>query len=108
MAQNLAEGRPVAHLFLPLAAWMLWVRRAARARQRLVDPLADTLHELGAAATGEARLDVPRWLADPRLYSRVLASDPRFITGLMRAYDRLAAADAAGAAAVGNCVANWS
>ena len=108
LAQNLAEGRPVTHLFLPLAAWMLGVRRAARARQRLVDPLADTLHELGAAATGEARLDVPRWLADPRLYSRVLASDPRFITGLMRAYDRLAAADAAGAAAVGNCVATWS
>ena len=78
LAQNLAEGRPVTHLFLPLAAWMLWVRRAARARQRLVDPLADALHELGAAATGEARLDVPRWLAEPRLYRRELAGDPRF------------------------------
>lgn len=108
LAQNLAEGRPIAHLCLPLAAWMLWVRRAGRARQRLVDPHADALQQLGAASTGDARLDVPRWLADPRLYPRVLASDSRFIAGLMRAYDRLAAADTAGAAAVGDCIANWS
>lgn len=107
LAQNLAAGRSCAHLMLPLAAWMLWVRRVARARQPLVDPLADALRELGSAATGLARLDVPRWLADPRLYPRDLAADPAFSQGLMRAYDRLAAADADGAESVRACIAAW-
>jgi fructuronate reductase len=42
-----AAGRPVERLAIPIAAWILFIERQARAGAKIVDPLADKLVELG-------------------------------------------------------------
>ena len=43
-----AAGRPLDRLAVPIAAWILFVERQARAGEHIVDPLADTLATLGS------------------------------------------------------------
>jgi fructuronate reductase len=47
IADARAAGRPVERLAVPVAAWMLFVERQARAGVKIVDPLAERLARIG-------------------------------------------------------------
>jgi len=49
-----ASGRPIDRLAVAVAAWILFLKRQARASAAIVDPLAD---QLAAAARGDAAVD---------------------------------------------------
>ena len=90
-----ADGR-IDRLCLVVAGWLHFAVRQARAGQVLVDPLAAQLADAGRAATGDASRDVADFLAIDAVFAP-LASDPRFVDALIRAY---AALGDAGPAAV--------
>ena len=69
IAAALAAGRPVERLCLPVAAWMVFVRRETQAGQTLQDPMAQRL----AAADGVEGL-----LAIREIFPARLAEDGRF------------------------------
>jgi fructuronate reductase len=83
-------GRPIERLCTPLAAWMHFVRRKAAQRERLVDPLAPRLLELGAACTGEASHDVRMFLGLEAVFPPDLAQRADFLVAATRAYAELA------------------
>lgn len=68
-----AAGRPIERLTLPIAAWMLFVERQARAGARLVDPLGDRLAEIGRSDDPVAGL-----LALRQIFLAALAEDAAF------------------------------
>ena len=84
----LAAGRTVERLCLPLAAWMHFVRRAALRGERVKDPLAAQLFEIGGACEGRAATDTPRFLALESVFPAELRGDARFTQALAKAYDR--------------------
>jgi len=88
VADALASGRPVERLCLPLAAWMHFVRRAAKDGRAIVDPLADRLVEIGRACDGSTA-DVARFLDLTGVFAPDIAQDPRFRTALEGAYAAL-------------------
>ena len=51
-------GRPLHRLLLPVAAWMRFIARQAKAGVAIVDPLAEPLVAIGQACTGDAVADV--------------------------------------------------
>ncbi|HEY3950634.1 mannitol dehydrogenase family protein [Phenylobacterium sp.] len=84
-----AAGRPVARLAVGVAAWMLFVRDQAMAGVPIVDPLAETLADLGRACDGDPTGDTRRFLALTSVFPRDLAGDGEFGAALARAYGRL-------------------
>jgi len=88
IAEALAAGRSVDRLCLPVAGWMRFVRRQAQRGVAIVDPLADALATIGAAATGDAAHDVAALLRLENVFAP-LASDPRFVEALHVAYAAL-------------------
>ncbi len=68
-----SAGRPVARLAVPVAAWMLFVERQARAGAEIVDPLAGLLSKTGRSGDPVAGL-----LALRQIFSERLAADPAF------------------------------
>ena len=83
----LAAGRPTARLCLPLAAWMRFVLRAARRGERVNDPLAEKLLEIGIACTGRGADDVPAFLSLDAVFGADVRTDPRFTEPLISVYD---------------------
>jgi fructuronate reductase len=83
----LAAGRPVDRLCLPLAAWMRFIRRAARRGDKVNDPLAPKLIEIGNACTGRGSSDVPLFLALDTVFPPDLRNEPRFTRPLTQVYD---------------------
>jgi len=83
VADALAAGRGVARLAVPVAAWMLFVERQARAGAEIVDPLAPRLAEIGREANAAEGLLAlgevfPPSLAGPGAFrSAVLAAAAR-------------------------------
>lgn len=73
IADSLAAGRPVARLAVPVAAWMAFVERRARAGLAIVDPLAERL-----AAIGRSPDPVAGLLALRQVFPVRLAEDPAF------------------------------
>jgi len=55
IAEAVRAGRPIHRLVMPLAAWMRFIARQARAGIAIVDPDAARLTAIGTACTGEAR-----------------------------------------------------
>ena len=96
ITEALTASRPMARLCIPVAAWMQFVRRKAAAHEHLTDPLAPRLLEIGRACENRAAADVPAFLSLESVFPRPLASDPRFLSGLSRAYDELASAQRQG------------
>ena len=90
-ADALDAGRPIDRLAVPIAAWMQFVAREARAGRTFADPLSDALVKIGQACTGEARRDLPRFLALTDVFTRELAGNPKFVATVGAAYDRYAA-----------------
>ena len=79
--EALAAGRPVERLAVPVAAWMLFVERQARAGRDIVDPLAAQLTAIGRGG-GDP---VPRLLELRQIFPEKLASDSRFRSALAAA-----------------------
>lgn len=73
IADSLAAGRSPGRLAVPVAAWMLFVERQARAGAEIVDPLAAPLSAIGRGADPVAGL-----LALRQLFPERLAQDPEF------------------------------
>jgi fructuronate reductase len=80
LSDALAAGRSIERLAVPVAAWMLFVRRQARAGAEIVDPLAATLNEAGRAGDTAERL-----LALRQIFPAPLAEDPRFRKAVLAA-----------------------
>jgi fructuronate reductase len=85
----LAAGRPIERLCVPLAAWMQFVRQAALRGERVKDPLAAQLFEIGRACEGRGATDTPRFLALESVFPAELRADARFTAPLTKAYDDL-------------------
>jgi fructuronate reductase len=81
IGEALAAGRPVVRLVLPIAAWMLFVTRRAKAGADIVDPLAADLARVGRGAEPAEGL-----LAMRRIFPERLADDPRFRSATLEAY----------------------
>lgn len=90
IADNLAAGRAVGRLAVPVAAWMRFVMRDAKAGKTFNDPMSDTLIEIGKACTGKAATDLPRFFALETVFSPTLVADTRFVSTIADTYDRFA------------------
>jgi fructuronate reductase len=66
---------------------MRFVRRAALRGDKLNDPLAKTLLDIGRACKGRGHIDVPLFLALDAVFPADLRSDERFTRPLMQVYD---------------------
>lgn len=88
---NLAAGRPIDRLCVPLAAWMHFVRRQAADGEQVVDPLARRLFEIGTGCQNRAATDLPLFLGLEQVFPAELVSVDLFTSALARAYDGLAA-----------------
>ncbi|WP_454828049.1 mannitol dehydrogenase family protein [Pseudoxanthomonas wuyuanensis] len=98
----LAAGRRIERPCLPVAAWMHYVRRQASNGVALVDPLDETLREIGRAMTGNAHDDVAAFLELDAVFASV-STNPRFVAALSGAYSALGdATPAAVVHALGN------
>jgi fructuronate reductase len=89
IAEALRAGRPVHRLVMPLAAWMRFIVRQAKAGVDIVDPEAQRLADVGRACIGEARADVARFAVFESVLPPALLSEPAFRSALEAAYDRL-------------------
>ena len=88
IADALAAGRSIDRLAVPVAAWMRFVGREAKAGRTLSDPLSATLVKIGRDCVGEARTDLPYFLASTDVFTRDLANNQGFVTAVGSAYDR--------------------
>jgi fructuronate reductase len=89
LTEALQAGRPIHRLVIPLAAWMRFLARQARAGVAIVDPDAARLTEVGAACTGDARTDVQRFAVNEAVLPPALLADARVREALELAYARL-------------------
>jgi fructuronate reductase len=90
IAENLEAGRRIDRLCVPVAAWMHFVRRQAARGERVTDPLATRLFEIGRACQNRASQDLPLFLALQTVFPANLVQAAPFSYALARAYDDLA------------------
>lgn len=95
LGEALHAGRPIRRLAMPLAAWMRFVARQARAGVAIVDPDAARLAEIGKACAGDARADVARFAVCEAVIPPALMADENVRHALETAYTRLAVPHAA-------------
>jgi fructuronate reductase len=95
ISEALRAGRPIHRLVLPIAAWMRFIVRQAKANVAIVDPDATRLAAIGSACTGEARGDVGRFAACESVLPPALLANDDFRRTLETAYERLATPHAA-------------
>jgi fructuronate reductase len=91
----LQAGRPIHRLVVPIAAWMRFIVRQAKAGVPIVDPDGARLAEIGKACTGEGRADVSRFAVCEAVLPPALLGDEHFRRTLEAAYDNLAAPQSA-------------
>jgi fructuronate reductase len=90
IAEALRAGRPIHRLVMPVAAWMRFIVRQAKAGVAIVDPESERLAEIGRACSGDARSDVARFAVFESVLPLSLLSQQAFRAALEAAYDRLA------------------
>jgi fructuronate reductase len=95
ITENIAGGRSIARLTVPLAAWFHFIRYAVANQRQIVDPLAEQLAALASKCNGDAAHDVATFLSLEKVFNADLARAPAFRAGLESAYARLAAVDGA-------------
>jgi fructuronate reductase len=88
---NLAAGRPVDRLCVPVAAWLHFIHRKAAHGDQVIDPLGKRLYDIGRACTNRASTDLPLFLTLDSVFPPALAGNDIFTSALARAYDGLAA-----------------
>ena len=93
VAENLAAGRSIARLTVPLAAWFHFIRRAVAAQRQIVDPLAEQLAGLANKCNGDPAHDVATFLSLEKVFNAELARSSAFRAGLESAYAKLATVD---------------
>ncbi|HEY0130364.1 MAG TPA: mannitol dehydrogenase family protein [Allosphingosinicella sp.] len=86
IADARAAGRPVERLAMPVAAWMLFVERQARAGVEIVDPLAERLAQIGRRADPvagmlELRQVFPERLAEDAVFRGAVEAAAAAIRG---------------------------
>jgi fructuronate reductase len=82
---NLRSNLPVERLCTGVAAWMRFVRRTARDKGELIDPMAKTLLKLSPGLNDQAAQDVPAFLTLAPVFSD-LAYESRFRDAVVRGY----------------------
>jgi fructuronate reductase len=95
IGEAMRAGRPIHRFLIPIAAWMRFIMRQAKAGVPIVDPDAVRLASIGSACSGDARADLLRFAACDSVLPHALMSDEQFRKDLEAAYDRLAAPQAA-------------
>jgi fructuronate reductase len=90
ISEALRAGRPVHRLAVPLAAWMRFIARQAKAGVGIIDPDAARLAEIGKACTGDARADIARFAACEAVLPPALLAETRFREALETAYELFA------------------
>jgi fructuronate reductase len=95
IGEAMRAGRPIHRLLMPIAAWMRFIVRQAKAGVPIVDPDAARLTSIGSACTGDARADLARFAVCESVLPPALMSEERFRKELETAYERLAAPQAA-------------
>ena len=90
LGEALRAGRPIHRLAIPIAAWMRFVVRQAKAGVPIVDPEAARLAAIGNACTGDARADVARFGEFDSVLPPALFGQPELRRVLESAYERLA------------------
>ncbi|WP_198683028.1 mannitol dehydrogenase family protein [Peristeroidobacter agariperforans] len=90
--ENLAAGRSIGRLCVPLAAWFHFIRRMTHAERQIMDPLAAQLSELAKRCTGAAS-DVSVFLSLEKVFNTDLARNVTFRAALENAYARLSAVE---------------
>jgi fructuronate reductase len=80
--------RPLERLCLPIAAWFHFVRRKAMQGERIADPLAEQLLDIGRACNGEAAHDVRAFL-ELSVFPLSLRANAEVVAALARAYAQL-------------------
>jgi fructuronate reductase len=91
VADALTGGRPIRRFAISLGAWMRFVERQAKAGIALQDPLNDRLSAIGRACTGNAAVDVPKFLEVREVFSADLAANAQLQAHLLAAYENLEA-----------------
>jgi fructuronate reductase len=90
IAETRAAGRPVDRLCIPIAAWMAFIRRQAKADVPIIDPLHEQLALAGRACEGKTN-DIDRFFALPNIFPSALVNDPAFRTGVGKSYESFVA-----------------
>jgi len=90
ITDNLEAGRRIDRLCVPVAAWMHFVRRQAARGERVTDPLAERLFEIGRACQSRSMLDLPLFFGLHTVFPAHLVEAAPFTHALARAYDDLA------------------
>lgn len=80
--------RPLDRLCLPIAAWFHFVCRKARERERLSDPLAQQLLDIGSTCSGDVAHDVGAFLT-LSIFPQELRQSAEFVAALDRGYAQL-------------------
>lgn len=93
VSEALAQGRDIARLAMPLAAWMRFVRKKAVAGEAITDPLATELLALGGSCADDVS-DVAAFLELRVVFPESLVADGRFVTAVEAAYESLLAVEA--------------
>jgi fructuronate reductase len=84
VAEALAAGRSVERLAVPIAAWMLFVEQRARSGEKIIDPLAERLVEVGGGSGLVEELLELRQMFRPEV-----AADPQFRDAVVNAVRRM-------------------
>jgi fructuronate reductase len=87
---NLQAGRSIERLCVPVAGWMHFLRKQAVRGERVTDPLADQLFEVGRACQNRSQIDVPAFLGLDTVFPASLVQNTAFVNALAGAYDELA------------------
>jgi len=86
---GLAAGRDIARLTLPIAAWLAFIAREAKASRPITDPLAGRLLDWGRGAQGQDG-DIDQFLAAmPGLLPQELAAAPSVLSAWKAHYATL-------------------
>jgi fructuronate reductase len=89
LSEALHAGRPIHRLVMPIAAWMRFITRQAKAGVPIVDPEAARLAQVGAACTGDAPADVARFAAFEAVLPPALFAQQAIREALEAAYAKL-------------------
>jgi fructuronate reductase len=90
LTEALRAGRPIHRLVMPIAAWMRFIVRQAKAGVAIVDPDATRLAAIGSACSGDARADVARFAVCDSVLPPALFAEEKVRKELETAYERLA------------------
>jgi fructuronate reductase len=88
--QLIQEGKDIRRVAWPIAAWMRFVVRQAKAGVQIVDPESQRLAEIGALCNGEFEHDLKKFAAIETVFPASLVQHAEYRAALRDAYTALA------------------